>query len=61
MQKYQIEMKINRDYYLNKLISRKNNGMVKVITGLRRCGKSYLLFTLFKDYLLENGVDANRL
>ena len=54
-------MKINRDYYLNKLISRKNNGMVKVITGLRRCGKLYLLFTLFKDYLLENGVDANRL
>lgn len=61
MQKYQIEMKINRDYYLNKLISRKNNGMVKVITGLRRCGKSYLLFTLFKDYLLENGVDANHI
>lgn len=54
-------MKINRDYYLNKLISRKNNGMVKVITGLRRCGKSYLLFTLFKDYLLENGVDANHI
>ena len=36
-------MNINRDFYLNKLIKRKNNGLIKVITGIRRCGKSYLL------------------
>lgn len=50
-------MKIKRDYYLNKLISKQHNGLIKVITGIRRCGKSYLLFTLFKDYLLQNGAD----
>lgn len=49
-------MEIRRDNYLKQLIERKNNGMVKVVTGIRRCGKSYLLFTLFKRYLLENGV-----
>ncbi len=54
-------MKIERDYYLKKLISRRNNGMVKVITGLRRCGKSYLLFTIFKDYLLKSGIEPDHI
>ena len=49
-------MEIKRDYYLNKLIQRKNNGLIKVITGVRRCGKSYLLNTLFYHYLLNSGV-----
>lgn len=49
-------MEINRDQYLNQLIERKNNGMVKIVTGIRRCGKSYLLFKLFKNHLLESGV-----
>ncbi|MCD7715328.1 MAG: ATP-binding protein [Lachnospiraceae bacterium] len=54
-------MEINRDSYLQQLIERKDNGMIKVITGIRRCGKSYLLFTIFKRYLLENGVDADHI
>ena len=45
-------MEIKRDTYLEKL-KKKNNGMIKVITGIRRCGKSFLLFVLFKKYLLE--------
>ena len=49
-------MEIKRDFYLNKLIKHKKNGMVKVITGVRRCGKSYLLFKLFRNHLMENGV-----
>lgn len=49
-------MEVKRDYYLNQLISRKDNGLIKVITGLRRCGKSYLLFELYKNYLINNGV-----
>lgn len=49
-------MEINRDYYLDKLISRKGNGLIKVITGVRRCGKSYLLNTLFYRHLLESGI-----
>lgn len=49
-------MEFKRDGYLDQLILRMNNGMIKVITGIRRCGKSYLLFILFKRYLLENGV-----
>jgi len=47
---------IKRDYYLQKIIDRKENGLIKVITGIRRCGKSYLLFELFANYLLESGV-----
>ena len=47
---------IKRDVYLNKLISRKENGLIKIITGIRRCGKSYLLDPLFKNHLLESGV-----
>lgn len=50
-------MKIKRDLYLNKLIRSMHNGMIKVVTGIRRCGKSYLLFNLFSDYLKTQGVD----
>ena len=49
-------MRIKRDRYLNQLIERRNNGLIKVITGIRRCGKSFLLFELFAEYLKENGV-----
>ena len=49
-------MEIARDIYLNKLISKKNNGLIKVVTGMRRCGKSYLLFILFRDHLKSEGV-----
>lgn len=47
---------IKRDFYLNKLINKRENGMVKIITGIRRSGKSYLLFELFYKYLLSVGV-----
>ena len=50
-------MEIRRDGYLEQLKLRKDNGMIKIITGIRRCGKSFLLFVLFKKYLLENGVN----
>lgn len=49
-------MEIKRDYYLNKLIRHKKNGLVKIVTGIRRCGKSYLLFKLFRDHLIGSGV-----
>ena len=49
-----MDIEIKRDYYLEQLVQRQNNGLIKVITGIRRCGKSYLLRTLFKKYLLEN-------
>lgn len=49
-------MEIKRDLYLNRLIRREKNGLIKVVTGVRRCGKSYLLFNLFHDYLIEKGV-----
>lgn len=49
-------MEIKRDLYLNQLISSQHNGMIKVITGIRRCGKSYLLFHIFQDYLLQQGI-----
>ena len=48
-------MEIKRDAYLQQLIERKDNGMIKVITGIRRCGKSFLLFTFFLRQLVENG------
>ena len=54
-------MVIKRDMYLNKLISKKQNGLIKVVTGIRRCGKSYLLFNLFKDYLLADGIDEQHI
>lgn len=50
-------MEIKRDIHLNRIIARKGNGMIKVITGIRRCGKSYLLFNLFYNYLKEQGID----
>lgn len=52
---------IKRDIYLNRLVARKENGMIKVITGIRRCGKSYLLFRLYYQYLLESGVDPSHI
>ena len=52
---------IKRDYYLEQLIKREGNGLIKIVTGIRRCGKSYLLRTLFKKHLLENGVDENHI
>ena len=55
------KMEIRRDFYLNKLIKRKTNGLIKVITGIRRCGKSYLLNTLFYHHLLEIGVDEEHI
>jgi Predicted ATPase (AAA+ superfamily) len=54
-------MEIRRDYYLDKLIKRKNNGLIKVITGIRRCGKSYLLNTIFYNHLLSSGVLADHI
>ena len=54
-------MEIRRDIYLNKLISKKHNGLIKVVTGMRRCGKSYLLFNLFKEYLLNEGVNEKHI
>ncbi len=54
-------MEIKRDAYLQQLIERKDNGMIKVITGIRRCGKSYLLFNIFKSYLLVNGIKTDHI
>lgn len=54
-------MEIKRDRYLDKLISKEHNGLIKVITGMRRCGKSYLIFTLFKKHLLSEGVDEDHI
>ena len=54
-------MEVKRDTYLQQLIQRKDNGMIKVITGIRRCGKSFLLFHIYKRYLIENGVDADHI
>ena len=54
-------MEIIREKYLNDLISRKWNRQIKVITGIRRCGKSYLLKTMFKRHLLESGVDPDHI
>ncbi len=54
-------MEIKRDLYLDKLIRHKHNGMIKVITGIRRCGKSYLLFELFHNHLLSTGVKEDHI
>lgn len=54
-------MEIKRDFYLNKLIKRKHNGLIKVITGIRRCGKSYLLNKLFFDHLRAEGVEEDHI
>jgi len=54
-------MEIKRDLYVNKLIASKHNGMIKVVTGLRRCGKSYLLFNLFYNHLKNHGIDDDHI
>lgn len=54
-------MEIKRDYYLDKLIKKKHNGLIKVITGIRRCGKSYLLNTLFYEHLISSGVNKENI
>lgn len=54
-------MEIKREKYLNDLINRMHNGMIKVITGIRRSGKSYLLFNIFKNYLLDLGIPASHI
>lgn len=54
-------MQVQRPRYLNQLIDKKDNGRVKIITGIRRCGKSYLLFELYRKYLLSNGVSENQI
>lgn len=64
MQKYAIgdnKMRINRDKYLNELISKMHNKMIKIITGIRRCGKSYLLNEIFYDYLISLGVNEDHI
>ena len=52
---------IKRDEYLKRIIDRKENGLIKVITGIRRCGKSFLLFNLFYDYLIQSGVKEEQI
>lgn len=54
-------MEIKRDFYLQKLISKKENNLIKIVTGIRRCGKSYLLDPIFKNYLLDNGVKEDHI
>ncbi len=52
---------IKRDNYLHQIIAKKENGLIKVVTGIRRCGKSYLLFQLYYDYLIESGVKEEQI
>ena len=54
-------MEIKRDSYLKQLISYRFDGLVKVITGIRRCGKSYLLKNLYRNYLTQNGVKEEQI
>lgn len=54
-------MIIKRDFYLKKIIDKKENGRIKIITGIRRCGKSYLLFNLYKDYLISEGIKEEQI
>ena len=64
MRKYVFKLKVHiiqRPRYLDKLISKKENGLVKIITGNRRCGKSYLLFTIYHEYLVKHGVDESQI
>ena len=54
-------MNIKRNLYLTQLIDRKNNGLIKIISGIRRCGKSYLLFELFKNHLINEGICSDHI
>ncbi|MCH5234820.1 MAG: ATP-binding protein [Muribaculaceae bacterium] len=54
-------MEIKRDLYLNRIIESRHNGLIKIITGVRRAGKSYLLFKIFSDWLMESGIDSNHI
>lgn len=54
-------MQIKRDFYLQQLVDGKQNGLIKIVTGIRRCGKSFLLFRLFRQYLLDVGVDSDHI
>ncbi|WXA52302.1 ATP-binding protein [Mycoplasmopsis cynos] len=54
-------MNVNRDFYLNKLISKMHNNKIKILTGIRRCGKSYLLFNLFKEYLISQNINSKQI
>lgn len=54
-------MEVERPRYLKQLIDKKDNGRVKIITGVRRCGKSYLLFELYRKYLLSIGINENQI
>ena len=54
-------LSINRDRFLGLLIDKKDNGLIKILTGIRRCGKSYLLFNIYYNYLLDNGVDSKNI
>ncbi len=54
-------MEIKRERYLKALVERMHNGMIKVVTGIRRCGKSYLIFKIFREYLIEQGVDEKHI
>lgn len=54
-------MEIKGDKYLNDLINRMHNGLIKVVTGIRRSGKSFLLFYLFRNYLLDSGVPGSHI
>ena len=56
-----LKMEIRRDYYLKELIDRIDNGLIKIITGIRRCGKSYLLNVIFKNYLIEQGIGEDHI
>ena len=61
LQRRESVKEIERDLYLNKIINRRENGLIKIITGIRRCGKSYLLDPLFKNYLLADGVKEDHI
>lgn len=56
-----MEIEIKRDYYLDQIVKRRHNGLIKVVTGIRRCGKSFLLRNLFKKFLLEDGVEEDHI
>ena len=57
----ELAMEIKRDYYLNKLIKHKHNGFIKIVSGVRRCGKSYLLFELFRQHLKDSGISDDHI